>query len=134
MPYFLAYPQGGYHATPSALAAVRNSGVLLARTTATRGVIGHDTQPLDQVPCYGISRAVSFNTAASWVDETIANEGVGIFLLHGVDNIEESYFWPTAVFQQFCDYLEAKRWEVDVVPLTVWYWGRSDTSTPRTPR
>jgi hypothetical protein len=134
MPYFLAYPQGGYHATPAALAAVRNRGVLLARTTAARGVIGHDTQPLDQVPCYGISRAVSFHTAASWVDETIANEGVGIFVLHGVDNIEESYYWPPSVFQQFCDYLAAKRLEVDVVPLTVWYWGRMATSTPRTTR
>jgi hypothetical protein len=131
MPLFLAFPQGGYHTTPSALAAARTKGVLLARTVAHVGVIGHDTQPLDQVPCYGISKAVSFTMAKSWVDETIANEGLGIFQLHGVDNREESYYWPTSVFQQFCDYLDAKRREVDVVPLTVWYWGRMETNTPR---
>ncbi len=134
MSRFLAYPQGGFSHSPSAIAAATARGILAARTTTeSAGVVSHDYQPRLQLPGFLLAYPTSVDIAKAYVDQVIRVQGVGVIYFHGIGETANSYYWPAESLRQLCDYLSTRANEIDVVPMSSWYLGlpRSSGGPPR---
>jgi peptidoglycan/xylan/chitin deacetylase (PgdA/CDA1 family) len=124
MSRFLAYPQGQYKRSPSAIAAATACGILAARTTDNgMGVVCHDYEPRLELPGFVLAFPTSVDIAKAYVDRVIGAQGVGVIYFHGIGDTATSYYWPTESFRELCDYLSSRANEIDVVPMSAWYLG-----------
>jgi peptidoglycan/xylan/chitin deacetylase (PgdA/CDA1 family) len=120
------FPYGDYD--DDSLGVVKSRGYITARTTQSNRTQANSLDNAHLLLCQSFANDASTATLISYIDRTIRDGGVLRLLFHSlVDSPAESYEYTSADFRTVIDYLAKKQNEIDVVTLTEWYRGLSNS-------